>query len=139
MILSVSLLLKPKLLTNPPTLPYPVIFVKQILLATTFQQCVKRIDQMLPLTLSVGRQRRAAKMSESQSVSETTTFSLDTVPGLITTKAEQKQKNERSPLHHWNGCINAPEGVLADATVFTNTDVCQTEAGTGRSAAAAGV
>lgn len=29
-------------------------------------------------------------------------------------------ENDRSPLHHWNGCINAPEGVLADATVFTN-------------------
>lgn len=32
-------------------------------------------------------------------------------------------RSERSPLHHWNGCINAPEGVLADGIrgVFTNT------------------
>lgn len=36
--------------------------------------------------------------------------------GFHLTEAE----NDRSPLHHWNGCINAPEGVLADATVFTN-------------------
>lgn len=80
---------------------------------------------MLSLTLSVGRQRKGAKISQSQSDSETTTFSLDTAtPGFITTKAEQKQKNERSPLHHWNGCINAPEGVLADATVFTNKQMC---------------
>lgn len=63
----------------------------------------------------------------SQPLSESITiFHLDTaVLGYfnffyITTKAQQKQKNKRSPLHHWNGCINAPEGVLAAATVFTN-------------------
>lgn len=35
-------------------------------------------------------------------------------------KGSAEAENDRSPLHHWNGCINAPEGVLADATVFTN-------------------
>lgn len=44
--------------------------------------------------------------------------------GLKTQFSEQNKtkQNDSSPLHHWNGCINAPDGVLAVGirSVFTN-------------------
>lgn len=72
---------------------------------------------MLKLTPFLsGKQRKGLKMGESWGDSEATILS----PGFHRHKGWAEAENDRSPLHHWNGCINAPRGVLADATVFTN-------------------